>query len=50
MDKVKGFLIIIIAIISVIVTILVATKLLDTTGNVNQGNFRISDVVVMSTA
>ena len=50
MDKVKGFLIIIIAIISVIVTILAATKLLDTTGKVNQGNFRISDVVVMSTA
>ena len=34
MDKVKGFSIIIIAIISVIVTILVATRLLDNTGEV----------------
>ncbi|MBO5477961.1 MAG: hypothetical protein J6A15_09470 [Clostridia bacterium] len=50
MDKVKGITIIITAIASVIVTIIVANKLLDTTGEVNQGNFRISDIVVMSTA
>ena len=50
MDKVKGIAIIIIAIVSVIVTVLVANILLDTTGKVNQGNFRISDVVVRSSA
>ena len=50
MDKVKGIAIIIVAIVSVIVTVLVANILLDTTGEVNQGNFRISDVVVRSSA
>lgn len=50
MDKVKGIAIIIVAIVSVIVTVLVANILLDTTGKVNQGNFRISDVVVRSSA
>lgn len=50
MDKVKGIAIIIVAIVSVIVTVLVANILLDTTGKVNQGNFRISDVVVKSSA
>lgn len=50
MDKVKGITTIIIAVVSVIVTVMVANILLDTTGKVNQGNFRISDVVVMSTA
>lgn len=50
MDKVKGIAIIIVAIVSVLVTVLVANILLDTTGKVNQGNFRISDVVVRSSA
>ena len=50
MDKVKGISIIIIAVVSVIVTVLVANVLLDTTGKVNQGNFRINDVTVESTA
>lgn len=50
MDKVKGISIIIIAVVSVIVTILIANVLLDTTGKVNQGNFRISDVIVESSA
>lgn len=50
MDKVKGISIIIIAIVSVAVTVLVANILLDTTGKVNQGNFRISDVIVESSA
>lgn len=50
MDKVKGIAIIIVAIVSVIVTVLVANILLDTTGKVNQGNFRISDMVVRSSA
>ena len=50
MDKVNGISIIIIAVVSVIVTVLVANVLLDTTGKVNQGNFRINDVTVESTA
>lgn len=50
MDKVKGLSIIIIAMVSVIVTVLVANILLDTTGKVNQGNFRISDVIIQSSA
>lgn len=50
MDKVKGISIIIIAVVSVIVIILVANKLLDTTGKVNQGNFRISDIIIESSA
>lgn len=50
MDKVKGISIIIIAVVSVIVTVIIANKLLDTTGEVNQGNFRISDIIVQSSA
>lgn len=50
MDKVKGIAIIIVAVFSVILTILIANVLLDTTGKVNQGNFRISDVAVESSA
>ena len=50
MDKVKYISIIIIAVVSVIVTILIANILLDTTGKVNQGNFRVSDVIVESSA
>lgn len=50
MDKVKGTTIIVIAVISVIVTVLVANLLLDTTGKVNQGNFRIGDITIESTA
>lgn len=50
MDKVKGITIIIIAVVSVVATIFIANMLLDTTSKVNQGNFRISDVVIKSTA
>lgn len=50
MDKVKGISIIIIAVVSVIVMIFIANMLLDTTGTVNQGNFRISDVIIESSA
>ena len=50
MDKVKGIAIIIVAIVSVIVTVLVANILIDNTGKVNKGNFRISDLVVRSSA
>lgn len=50
MDKVKGIAIILVAIFSVILTILIANVLLDTTGKVNQGNFRISDLAVESSA
>lgn len=50
MDKFKGLFIIGIAITSVVVTAFIANLLLDTTGKVNQGNFRISDVIVKSSA
>lgn len=50
MDKVKGISIIIIAIVSVIVMIFIANMLLDTTGTINQGNFRVSDVIIESSA
>lgn len=50
MDKVKGISVIIIAIVSVIIMILVANILLDTTGTINQGNFRVSDVIIESSA
>lgn len=50
MDKVKSVVIAIVAIISVVVISVIANKLLDTTGKVNQGNFRISDIVVESSA
>lgn len=50
MDKVKGLIVIVVAVLSVVVTIIVANLLLDTTGIVNQGNYRISEVVVKSSA
>ncbi len=50
MDKVKGISIIIIAIVSVIVMIFIANILLDTTGTINQGNYRVSDVIIESSA
>ncbi len=50
MDKVKGLSIIIIAILSVVLTVFIANKLLDTTGEVNQGNYRVSDAIVESSA
>lgn len=50
MDKIKGLSIIIVAIFSVTLTIVLANKLLDTSGKVNQGNFRVSDVVIQSGA
>lgn len=50
MDKVKGISIIIIAVISVIAVVFIANILLDTTGKVNQGNFRVSDVIIESSA
>lgn len=50
MDKVKGIMIIVVAIFSVVITVVVANILLDTTGKVNQGNFRISDLTIESTA
>lgn len=50
MNKVKGISIIIIAVVSVIVMIFIANILLDTTGTINQGNFRVSDVIIESSA
>ncbi len=50
MDKVKGLSIIIVVVVSIIITIFVAGWLLDTTGKVNQGNFRISEITIQSGA
>lgn len=50
MDKEKGLTTIIVIIVSIIITIAIAMLLLDTTGKVNQGNFRISDIVIQSDA
>ncbi len=50
MDKVKGISVIIIAVVSVIVMVFIANRLLDTTGTINQGNFRVSDVIIESSA
>lgn len=50
MDKEKGLTTIIVIIVSIAITVFVAMWLLDTTGKVNQGNFRISDMVIESSA
>lgn len=50
MDKVKGLSIIIVVVVSIIITIFVAGRLLDTTGKVNQGNFRVSEITIQSGA
>jgi len=50
MDKLKGFLTIVIAVTSIVLIVFIANKLLDTTGKVNQGNFRISDLIIESNA
>ena len=50
MDKVKGLSIIIVVVVSIIITIFVAGWLLDTTGKVNQGNFRVSEITIQSGA
>lgn len=39
-----------VVLISLIITILLAMNLLDTTGNINQGNFRVNDMVINSYA
>ena len=49
-NKINGLIIIIIAVVSVVATILIANLLLDTTGKVNQGNVRVSDIIIESTA
>lgn len=48
-DKNKRFLTIILLLISLVIVILMSMFLLDTTGKINQGHFRISDFVVSST-
>lgn len=48
MDKKR--LIFLVVILSLIITVVIAMMLLDTTGNVNQGNFRINDMVINSYA
>lgn len=49
-NRAKAFIIILIAILSVTITVVVASKMLDATGKVNQGNYRISDLVIESCA
>ena len=49
-NKINGLVVIIIAVISVVATVFIANLLLDTSGKVNQGNVRVSDIIVESTA
>lgn len=49
-NKRKRFLNVIIIIISITIVILLSMFLLDTTGRINQGNFRINDLAVVSIA
>lgn len=46
----KKKLIFFVIIVSLVITVVVSMMLLDTTGNVNQGNFRINDMVINSYA
>ena len=39
--KINGLIVIIIAIVSVVATVVIASKLLDTTGKVNQGGVKV---------
>lgn len=48
-DKNKRFLTIILLLISLVIVVILSMFLLDTTGKINQGHFRISDLVVSST-
>ena len=50
MNKEKGLIAIIVIIVSVVLTVFIAMWLLDTTGKVNQGNYRISDIIIQSGA
>lgn len=49
MKKTKAFSVIIIIVISIILIYLLSSIMLDTTGSINQGNFRINDFVIKST-
>lgn len=48
MEKKKIFKISIVLVISIAIVMLVTTFLLDTTGKINQGNFRVSDSIIES--
>lgn len=48
MEKKKIFKMLIVLIISIAIVMLITTFLLDTTGKINQGNFRVNDVVIES--
>ena len=50
MNKEKGLIAIIVILVSVVLTIFIAMWLLDNTGKVNQGNFRVSDIIIQSGA
>ncbi len=46
--KKRNFVIIILILIAVVITVLITNILLDTTGSINQGKFRVNDVVIKS--
>lgn len=48
MEKKKIFKVLIVLIVSIAIVMLVTTFLLDSTGKINQGNFRINDAVIES--
>ena len=50
MNKNKKISVLFLVIISIIITVCIAMFLLDTTGKVNQGNFRINDMIINSYA
>lgn len=50
MKKEKKILFLIVLICSIAITVIISMKLLDTTGTINQGNFRMNDIVVNSYA
>ncbi|MDD2376087.1 MAG: hypothetical protein PHD15_00290 [Clostridia bacterium] len=49
-DKKKNFINIILLLISLIIVVVLCVFLLDTTGKINQGSFRVNDLVVFSIA
>ena len=48
MEKKKIFKVLIVLIVSIAIVMLVTTFLLDATGKINQGNFRVNDAVIES--
>jgi hypothetical protein len=49
MNKTKNIYIIIVILVSIALIVGISIKILDTTGKINQGNFRVNDAVITST-